>query len=54
MRTFRADIGCRYEDVPRQVALDVEVPLLHISGWMISHIGNGWILHHLTGVLLCA
>src|ERR1700728_115386 len=54
MGTFRADVGCRYEDVPRQVALDVKVPLLHISGWMISHIGNGGILHHLTGVLLGA
>src|ERR1700720_149543 len=52
MRALRTDIGGRNEEIPWQVTLDVQVPLLHIASRMISAIGERRILHYLRRVLL--
>src|SRR5271156_5247546 len=54
MRAFRTHIRDRTKEAPRQVALNIQVPLLDVALGMISEISNGGILDHLGCVLLCA
>ena len=52
VRALRTHISGGHKEVPGQVPLYVDIPLLYVGGRMVVVIGDGEVLDDLSGILL--